>query len=420
MVTTLTLLPGVTLRCFRDTRFKQGALSVQFVRKMDRQEAPKNALIPAVLLRGCQSAPDLRAITLRLDDLYGAAVGPLVRRVGDYQTTGLYASFIADRYGMEGDEILAPMVTFIRQLLLEPVTENGIFREDYVAGEKKNLIAAIEAQKNDKRAYAMDRMIRKMCSRDSYGIPRLGEADQVADITAQALYEHYQRVLRESAVEMFYVGEAEPERVAELLRPVFEGMDRNVTQLEGQTPFQSAGGGDFREAMDVAQGRICMGFSTPVTNRDDDFAAMQVCNTVLGAGMTSKLFMNIREKMSLCYDIGSHYYGGKGIMTVSAGIAFDKEQVVKAEILHQLDAVCSGDITENELTSAKQALCSALRGTHDSPGAIESYYAVAALSGLGMTPEVYLQKVESVTAQQVARVARLLKLDTTYFLEGVQ
>ena len=142
MIQTITLLPGVTFRYFRDTRFKQGCLSVQFIRPMRKEEAALNALIPAILMRGCEGAEDLRAITLKLDDLYGASVGAIVRRIGDYHATGLYAGFISDRYALEGDKILAPMVDFLRQLLLCPVTENGAFSARYTESEKKNLISA--------------------------------------------------------------------------------------------------------------------------------------------------------------------------------------------------------------------------------------------------------------------------------------
>lgn len=117
MLKTIILLPGVTLRCFADNRFKQGCLSVQLVRPMCREEAALNALLPAVLLRGTVSAPDLRDITLRLDDLYGASVGASVRRVGDHQTTGLYCGFIDDRFALEGDRVLEPMIRFLGQLL---------------------------------------------------------------------------------------------------------------------------------------------------------------------------------------------------------------------------------------------------------------------------------------------------------------
>lgn len=420
MIQTVEILPGVTLRCFPDTRFKQGCLSLQFVRPMRREEAALNALIPAVLLRGTEKCPDLRDITLRLDDLYGASVGALVRRVGDYQTTGLHCSFIEDRFALDGDAVLDPMIAFLGELLLQPALEKGVFREDYIQSEKKNLIATIESQRNDKRAYASAQMMKAMCREDSFGIPRLGEVAEVAAIDAAGAYEHYRKVLAESPVEIFYVGSAEPEQVARLLLPLFSGIERNCGKLPAQTPFRDGGESEHTEVMDVAQGKLSMGFVTPITLRDPRFAAMQVFNTVFGSGMISKLFMHIREKLSLCYDIGSGYHGTKGIMTVSAGIDCDKDGLVRREVMDQLAACVNGDISNEELEAARQAVLSGLRGVHDSPGAIESYYSTAALSGLAMDPAAYMRAVEQVSKEQVAQAAATLKLHTVYFLKGVQ
>ena len=415
MIETITLFPGVTLRCHRDDRFKQGCLSVQFVRPMGR-EASQNALLPAVWLRGTKRHPDLRAITLHLDDLYGASFSTLVRRVGDYQTTGLYCGFMEDRFAMAGDKILGPMVDFLRELLLEPVTEDGGFCREFVEGEKKNLISALETERNDKRTYAAGQLLRNMCREDSFGIPRLGRVDWVRQIDAASLYRHHQKVLRESTVELFYVGSQTADTVAALLRPVFDPLERDWKRLPA---FQDTGSGDSTEKMDTHQSQLCLGLVTPITIGDPRFAAMQVLNTLFGGGMTSKLFMNVREKMSLCYSVGSGYYGSKGIVTVNAGIDAAQEGVVRQEVLRQLLACQSGDITKDELAAAKETVLSGLRGVHDSPGAIEGYYATGNLSGLGMTPEQYREKVEQVTMENVVAAAGTVKLHTRYFLEGV-
>lgn len=418
MIETIELLPGVTLRCYHDTRFKQGALSFQIIRPMRSEEAALNALIPTVLLRGTAERPDLRAITLGLDDLYGAAVGATVRRVGDYQTTGLTCGFMEDRFALPGDQVLAPMMEFLGKLLRQPALENGAFREDYVESEKKNLISTIESERNDKRAYAMSQLIRAVCAGDSYGVPRLGTVAEVEQITAASAYEHYQKILRISRIDIFYVGSAPASRVAELLRPVFAGSERDYQPLAPQSALCPGEKRDLVETMDVAQGKLCLGYVTRITNREAQFAAMQVMNTVFGAGMTSKLFMNVREKLSLCYSIGSAYYGSKGLLTVSAGIDFDKEQQTREEIARQLEAVRRGQITDEELHAAKEAILSGLRGTHDSPGAIEGYYATAALSGLELTPERYMEAIRGVTVEDVAEAARSLTLHSTYFLKG--
>lgn len=419
MIQTMELLPGVTLRCFPAERFKQGCLSLQFLRPMRAQEAALNAIIPAVLLRGTKKHPDLRTITLHLDDLYGASVGALVRRIGDYQTVGLYCGFIEDKYALPGDRVLEPMLDFLSKLLLEPLTEGESFNRAYVESEKRNLIATIESERNDKRAYAAAQMLKKMCAADTFGIPRLGEIEQVEALDAASVWTHYQNVLRESPVEVFYVGSGAPELVAAKLRQMFARIDRSVVDLPPQTAFRDGGGGSYTEIMEISQAKLSMGFVTPITSKSCEFAAMQVFNTVFGAGMTSKLFMNVREKMSLCYSIGSGYYGSKGILTVSAGIDGDKESVVTAEILRQLEACRAGEITAEELNAAKEAILSGLRGVHDSPGSIEGYETTAAISGLPLTVEQYYRAVETVTVQQVAAAAQTVRLHTTYFLKGV-
>ena len=420
MINTLTLSPGVTLRLCRDTRFKQGCLSFQLVRQMDAAEAAMNALLPAVLLRGTRNCPDLRTITEHLDELYGASVSPLVRRVGDYQNTGLYCGFMDDRFALPGDKVLENVIAFLEEVLLDSPLENGGFLTTFVESEKKNLIATIESEMNDKRAYSMSRLLKLMCAADTFGLPRLGEAEQVAAIRPDALYAHYRKILRESPIEIFYVGAAEPEQVAAPLRKLLSRLDRQPVPLQPQTALRSCEGQNVVETMEISQGKLCMGFTTPITNRDKRFPAMQIMNTVLGAGMTSKLFMNVREKMSLCYFIGSGYYGTKGIVTVSAGIDFDKEALTRQEVLRQLEACRNGDITEAELKAAKEAILTSLRATHDSPSAIEGYYATAALSGLAFSHSDYMKAVEAVTVEEVAECAKLLQLHTTYFLKGAE
>ena len=418
MIETITLMPGVTLRVCRDSRFKQGCLSFQLVRQMDAKEAALNALLPSVLLRGTASCPDLRSITEYLDELYGASVSPLVRRVGDYQTTGLYCGFMDDRFALPGDRVLQPMLRFLEELLLDSPLEEGAFLPAFVESEKKNLIATIESELNDKRAYSMSRLLRILCREDTFGVPRLGEAEQVAVITPQSLYQHYRQILKTSPIEIFYVGSAQSQAVAEALQPLLARLERDCVPLAPQTAFHPCEKQDVVETMDVSQGKLCMGFVTPITNRCQDFAAMQLLNVIYGSGMTSKLFVNVREKMSLCYSIGSGYYGTKGIVVVSAGIDFDKEQLTRDEILRQLELCRDGGITELELRSAKEALLSSLRSTHDSPGAIEGYYATAALSGLVFSHSQYMAAVEAATVEQVVACANSLTLHTTYFLKG--
>ena len=206
MIETKTLLPGVTLRTCRDDRFKQGCLSFQLVRPMAKEESAKNVLIPSVLLRGTKRCPDLRAITENLDELYGASVSPLVRRVGDYQTTGLYCGFMDDRFALPGDRVLAPMLRFLEEILLDFPREGEGFLPAFVEGEKKNLISTIESERNDKRTYAWIRCRDVMCQGEGCAIKKYGYKEDAEKITPESAAAAYEELIRTARIEIMFEG----------------------------------------------------------------------------------------------------------------------------------------------------------------------------------------------------------------------
>ncbi len=417
MIQVFSPTPGVTVRYARDCRFKKGAMSIQFLRPMLLEETAYNALLPSVWLRGCEKYPDLRSITARLDELYGASMSPMVRRIGDLQTVGLYLSFVDDRFVPEG--LLAPLMDFLRQILLEPVTKYGVFDPEFVDSEKRNLISTIESERNDKRTYAAAQMFRLMCQGDSFAVPRLGQPEAVAAITPEALFAHHQRLLRESPVEIFYIGSAPAEELLALLQPLTDTLGQNLIPLPAHTPFvPQVAPQSVQETTQVNQGKLSMGFTTSVTYRSPDYAAAQVFNGVFGAGMTSKLFVHVRERLSLCYYASSGYYGSKGIFTVSSGIDETNFDTAKAEILRQLQLCAQGDITAEELQAAKEGICSSLRSIPDTTGAMEGFYGTASIGGMPYDLPEYLQAIQAVTVEDVTRVAQSLRLHTVYFLKG--
>ncbi len=420
MIETIQLTPGVVLRHCADDRFKTAVLSVQLLRPMCAQEASLNALLGPVLLRGTVDHPDMRSLTMELDGLYGAAISPLMRRIGDVQTIGLFASCLEDRFALPGDAVLSPVLALAREILLCPKTVEGIFDPEFVESEKKNLIADIESELNDKRSYAAAQMLRHLCAGDSFALSLRGTVAEVKAITPRSLYDHYRRVLRTSAVEIFYCGCASAQKVAALLMPMAEALASEPMEPIAQRALcLQAQPGEIFEEMDIHQGKLSMGFATEVTIDHPDFAAMQVFNALYGAGMTSKLFMNVREKLSLCYYAGSGYYGSKGIVTVSSGIDVGNYDTAKAEILRQLRLTAEGEITEAELNAAKQAILSGLRAIPDSPGALENFHGTRSISGMPYDLNAYMAAVEQVAAEDVARCARSLRLHTVYFLKGV-
>lgn len=416
------LAEQVDLISVRTDKFKTGAFSVTLAVPLREETATANALIGDVLYRGSRKHPDIEAISLATDELYGASVGPFVRQRGESQCVCFSASFIDDRYALDGTAVLEPVLALVGELLLDPVTEHGVFREDYVKSEGANLADQIRARVNDKRSYSIFRLTQEMCAGEAYALDKLGCAEEAERVTAAELWERYQSLLKEARVLFYYGGAASPQRVEEAVRAAFAPLITHRSTLFSCAVKAEPEGAVRRvtERMDVTQGKLALGFRTGgITMHHPDFPALLVCNAAYGATPNSKLFANVREKLSLCYYAASVMDKLKGIMVVSSGVEFENFAVAEEEILRQLDAMAAGDFTDEELLAAKRAVTSGLQSSLDSQGRLEDYWTTQVLADGGLVaPDELIEPVEQVTAENVRRVAGRLKLDTVYYLTG--
>lgn len=413
------ILPGVYLTAVQSDKFKTGCFSLNLLRPMKKEEAAANALIPSVLLRGSETCPDIASISAKLDELYGASVGTLVRKKGEVQLVGFYCDYVQDEYVDES--VFAPLMAFLAELLLNPQLENGAFPEAVVDSEKLNLENAMLSRINDKRTYAASQLIRTMCAGQPYGIPRIGEPEDLKNITAKSLYAHYRDLLATSRVELFYMGSLSPEAVTKVLQAALAELPRaEVFVPVGTTPApQARPVQEKTERLDVTQGKLSLGFFTDITAKDPRYPALVLAATVFGGGATSKLFTNVREKMSLCYYASASFEKFKGVLSVSSGVEFSKLETAKTEILRQLEACKAGDITDDELESARGYLVSDLKIAMDSPGRLDDYYMGQILLEQDGTMEDLASAIARVTKQEAADAIQALRLDTIYALEGV-
>ena len=413
------ILPGVYLTAVQSDKFKTGCFSLNLLRPMKKEEAAANALIPSVLLRGSERCPDIASISAKLDELYGASIGTLVRKKGEVQLVGFYCDYVQDEYVDE--PVFAPVMAFLAELLLNPWLENGAFPEAVVDSEKLNLENAMLSRINDKRTYAASQLIRTMCAGQPYGIPRIGEPDDLTEITAKSLYAHYRDLLATSRVELFYMGSLSPEAVTKVLQTVLADLPRAEAFVPvGTTPAPAARPVQEKtERLDVTQGKLSLGFFTDITAKDPRYPALVLAATVFGGGATSKLFTNVREKMSLCYYASASFEKFKGVLSVSSGVEFSKLETAKTEILRQLEACKAGDITDDELESARGYLVSDLKIAMDSPGRLDDYYMGQILLEQDGTMEDLASAIARVTKQEAADAIQALRLDTIYALEGV-
>ena len=414
--TRIQLSDGVYLTYLPARKFKTSLLSAQFVTPLRQETASAWALLPAVLRRGTVRYPDLGALSAQLDRLYGASVDYTVRKKGENQCVGFVASFIDDSFAPGGEKLLEPAAELVGELICDPVTERGRFVSAYFDTEKTNLIDAIRSQINDKRDYAAARLLQEMCAGEPYGVSRLGDERTAEKLQMKKLYAQYGELISTARLELIYIGSAQLDRVRQALAAAFSTLPRDgIRDIAPSAPHPART--EVRvvtEEMDVTQGKLGMGFSCG----SDDYSAVLLGNTLFGGSSNSKLFLNVREKMSLCYYASSAYHRQKRLITVSSGIEFADYQRAYDEILRQLEAVQKGQLEDWELGGARSTLLNAYASMGDSQGKLENFYLGQAATGQSESPEDLAAQLREVTAERVFQAMETVTLDTVYFLKG--
>lgn len=415
-VTRTKLAEGVYLTYLPAQKFKTSLLSAQFVTPLREETASAYALLPSVLRRGTVSCPDMGSLSARLDELYGARIETTVRKKGENQCVGFVASLIDDSFAPGGEKLLEPVAELLGELICDPVTERGRFVPSYFESEKTNLLDAIRSLVNDKRDYADSRLLREMCAGEPYGIPRLGGEAGAESVQPKQLYALYQELISTARLELIYSGSAPQRRVEQALLSALAALPRDqVRDIALYRPHPARQEVlRVEESLDVTQGKLGMGFACG----SDDYAAMMVGNTLFGGSSNSKLFMNVREKLSLCYYASSLYHRQKRLITVSSGIEFQNFQRAYDEILAQLEAVKNGKLEDWEMEGAQSTLLNAYASMEDSQGKLENFYLGQAATGQSETPEELADQVREVTGERVHRAMETVRLDTVYFLRG--
>lgn len=416
------LAQGVELAVNRTDKFKTGLLCVTFTIPLRQETATAGALIPEVLCRGSRRYPDMERISMAADERYGAAFSPGVRQRGESQCISLLCSFIDDCYALDGAGVLEPVAELMGQVLLDPMTEGGVFLREYVESEGANLADRIRARINDKRSWAMFRLIQEMCAGEAYAVDKLGDEEKALSATPEWLWKNYQWLLDQGKVTFYYGGSASLERVEETVRTYFAPLlrDRMVTVDCQVVEKPGAEVNTVTDTMEVTQGKLSLGFRTGgITMGSPQYPALLVCNALYGGSSHSKLFLNVREKMSLCYYASSMVDKLKGIMVAASGVEFAQFDRAQTAMLDQMEAIRQGQFTQEELRAAVGTVANSLRSRLDSQGQMEDDCLTQLLFGGGMCQgQDLLQAVERVTAGQVAQVAQGIRLDTVYRLIG--
>lgn len=409
---------GVKINYIETDKFKTNYFSFNFITLIDKEKSPLNTLLPRILTHGSASYPSQALIDKRLQYLYSSSLVTRNTTIGKFHIFGLMADMLNDKY-TAGTSVTSEMISLICDIIFNPYLENGVFSKQYTESEKLEVIDAINAEINNKGRYSLNRCTEIMCEDEIFSIKKTGNVDDVEKITPEQLYNAYKNALKNYKIEIYAVGKLDIDKIALTLKAHFEKIERELETMPSIEIKRSAS--EVKrvcEIQDVMQGKLCMGFRTGRTIEDGNYHIAQLFCEIYGGSPTSKLFVNVREKKSLCYTCRSMITQKSGLMYVMAGIEATNKQIAEDAILEQLDCVRLAQITSEELESAKKSLKNSYMNIYDSPSAMELWTLNRELSGNFDEPIGEAQRVDSTTKEQIAEYARGITLDTVYFLKG--
>lgn len=407
---------GVNIRLVPARQFKTNRITVFFNVPVKREWVTKISLLRQVMKRGSGKYPTLTSLATELEEMYGASLSGGIRKKGDGELFYFTVEYIADRF--VGENLTKRATELLNDVVFNPLIENDGFSEEYLKQEKNNLKNYIEGIINDKREYAQLRCVSEMFENEPYGIFEYGYVEDFDDITPQNLYEFYKKIISEAKIEIFVSGTFDDETIINELKSGFEIPPRDCEDVMTNIAVRRDEVKRITERMDVTQSKLCIGLTCDVDYRSNDYYALVVYNTVFGGSPFSKLFNNVREKLSLAYFVFSRVDKMKGFMLISSGIENDKFDSAYDEIMVQMNNMLTGEITEDEIVAAKKALANSFNSMRDSLAGMEDFYMSQIICKTDDTLDGIIEKINAVTKDEIVAVGKKIKENTIYFLTG--
>jgi len=411
---------GSMLIAIETDKFKTEMLTVTMPLPLEQRTSRLCNLLFSTLKRGCRKYPDIASLSRHLDDLYDANIATMVTPTGENISAGFVCECLDSAYVKSGEDLLDGTLETLSEMLFSPLfTAEGIFFENTVEREKRNLCDSIRASDNDPRIHSFQLCRGMMFKGEPYGLRSSGTVEDIMAVSARELTDFHSEYLYSSLPVYIYVGRRDAENVGKLISRHFSSFGGSLTRLN-DTIVKSASPTmrSIEEDMRVLQGKLTIGFRSDIGTTDDDVYASIVFNDIFGGSPSSKLFRNVREKMSLCYSCSSSLNFVKGALFVRSGISNENKDKVIGEVLSQFEEIKKGNVSDYELECSKKSIENYYRQVSDSAYGLESFYRTRQLAGIDVSVDEAIEKLREVTREDVVRVANRFGIDTCAFVRG--
>lgn len=412
---------GIQAHVIETNKFKTNLFAMFLTVPLNRENITQNALIPAVLRRGTETLKSQEEISIELENMYGATLDCGVEKTGDNQVLKFYLETLNDNFLPNKENLSKKAIELLLDVIFNPLTENNHFKKEYVDSEKKTIKRLIDGRIDNKDMYAYTRCIEEMYKNEPYGLYKYGYIEDLENINEENLYTDYQNLLSIAKIDFFASGELQTDSVISIIeenpniQKLQEREDTHIVNTEDTEKKKKVQIQTIQDVKDVTQGKLVIGLDIDYYKKDSRYA-MCIYNVILGESATSKMFQNVREKAGLAYSARSTYVRQKNNIFIRAGIEIKNYSKALEIIKEQLEDMKNGKFSDEEIDNAKKYMTSGIKTVQDEQDSEITYYMGQELSKTLLTFEEYMDKINSVTREEILEIAKNIHINTIYFL----
>lgn len=408
------LFDKINFTYVNENKFKNTLVSVSFFTPLSKENVSKNAIIPDLLVHSCKKYPRLQDVSKKLEELYGASIDSGVSKLGESQVITVSGVCLSDEYAYESKENTLNLTKLMCEMIFNPDVQNNKFKKENVEQEKRQLIESILSELNDKKSYALRKCEEFMCKNEKFGINVIGNIKLANQLNGKNIFEAYKKLLESSQIEIMVIGNAPVSKIKNEFKEKFSKIERKeIENCDVEIIPKAEDVKNFKEEMNITQCKLVMGLRSEIAYPSSDVPAMILANAMFGATPQSKLFLNVREKLSLCYYCASSYSKRKGVMFIQSGVEKEKVEDAKKEILKQLKDLKIGNFTDEDIFQTKLYISQTLKSTEDSLAGLNVWYLCLEKR---ISPYELIDQIQNVTREKIIEVANKISLDTVYLL----
>lgn len=405
------------LHTIKTDQFKTVTVKINFKRKLEKKDITYRNLLSEVLLQSSKKYPSRRELEIRTEELYNLILKSNTYISGNYMILSFDCIFLNEAYtekGMQKDSL-----EFLMDFLFHPNADQKSFEKTNFRIAKNALKEELETQEDNHGRYALYRLLEEIDDKASYALKPIGYLEDLEEINETNLFSYYESVLNSDLIDIFVIGNIDPEKVKDLFHTMFPintlkkpSMSHYLEPTKPRRKVKST-----KEQKDINQSHLLVGCKLDLLTEMERKYVMNIYNFILGGGPDSKLFQNVREKNSLCYSIHSTYQPTSNLLVIKAGIDASSYKKAVSLIKKELGNMEKGHFDESDLEKAKVTYLSAFDELEDAPGSIISTYVSHEYLEYDMLEE-RKEKIQEVTKEMVVQISKKVHIDTIYLLEG--